>query len=199
MSGNISGVILAGGSSKRFGGISKANLRVGGKPIVLRILEAFDDIFEEVIIVTNTPGEFRDYSKCRITGDELINKGPLGGIHAAIKAASNEAVFVLAGDMPFPDKELIEYLIVKFYDNQCQILVPQVNNKIEPLHAIYETSVREDLKMFISRGKNYSIHSFLRRMNTYYVELEAIPRIMTAFTNINSPADLNRLNTRGSE
>ncbi len=199
MNRSITGVILAGGTGKRFGGISKANLRVGGKPIILRILETISDLFEEIIIVTNTPAEFPEYTCCRIIGDELKNKGPLGGIHAALKASANEAVFVLAGDMPFPDKELINYLIGKFQDSRCQILVPQVNNKIEPLHAIYKTSVREDIEMFISGEKNHAIQRFLKIMNTCYVELEETPRILTAFTNINNPSDLNRLNTWGSE
>jgi molybdopterin-guanine dinucleotide biosynthesis protein A len=50
---NISGVILAGGSNKRFTGMTKANIVIGGKTIISRIMEIIRDIFDEIIIVTN--------------------------------------------------------------------------------------------------------------------------------------------------
>ena len=39
--------------------------------------------------------------------DEILGAGPLGGIHAAMKASSNDSIFVFAGDMPFLDKDII--------------------------------------------------------------------------------------------
>jgi molybdopterin-guanine dinucleotide biosynthesis protein A len=81
MAHNISGVILAGGASKRFNDIIKTKIVIDGKTIISRIIETIDDIFDEIIIVTNTPDEFKEYANCRIIGDQFLNKGPLGGIH----------------------------------------------------------------------------------------------------------------------
>ena len=79
----ISGGILAGGANKRFGGITKATIIVDGEKIITRMLRTIRDLFEELIIVTNTPGEFQEISGCRIIEDQYKEAGPLGGIHAA--------------------------------------------------------------------------------------------------------------------
>ncbi len=199
MSSKISAAILAGGSNKRFSGITKANLRVGGKPIIARILETIGEIFDEVLIVTNTPEEFQDYYRYRLISDLIKNVGPLGGIHAALKSASKEAVFIFAGDMPFPDADIINYIIEQYSKTQCQIIVPRVNKYIEPLLAIYRLSVLAGLENFISEEGNYAIHNFLKRMDVSYIELENRPETLAALTNINNPSDLKHLNTWGSE
>ncbi len=199
MGNNITGVILAGGSNKRFGGIIKAHLQVGGKSVIARILDTIDQIFDEILIVTNTPEEFQDYSEYRIISDRIMNIGPLGGIHAALKSASGGAVFVFAGDMPFPDVSIINRIIDNYKEGHCPVIVPAVKNYIEPLLAIYSVSVLTDLENFISEESNYSVRCFLNRMNVCYVELEDSPETYVALTNINYPADLKLLNTWGSE
>ena len=104
---NISGVILAGGENKRFDGIIKSNIIIRGSSIISRIIDTISDIFEEIIIVTNTPEKFHPFNNCKIVADQFLKAGPLGGIHSAIKASSKESVFIFAGDMPFLDKKII--------------------------------------------------------------------------------------------
>ncbi len=198
MSGRISGAILAGGANRRFNGVTKANLLVGGKPVISRIIEVIGEIFNEIIIVTNTPGEFQAYNRFRITVDEVKDAGPLGGIHAALKAASNDSVFIIAGDMPFPDKKLIDKLIAKYRSVDCQILVPRVNGNIEPLHSIYNVSVLTELEKFISKGSDLSVRRFFNLINVNFIDLDNTPNTLTALTNINSPSDLEGLNTHES-
>jgi molybdopterin-guanine dinucleotide biosynthesis protein A len=199
MSNTISGAILAGGANRRFNGVTKANLLVGGKPVISRIIDVIGEIFNEIIIVTNTPGEFQAYDRFRITVDEVKDAGPLGGIHAALKAASNDSVFIIAGDMPFPDKILINKLIAKYLSTDCQILVPRVNGNIEPLHSIYHVSVLARLEEFISKGSDYSVRRFFDMVNVNYIKLDNTPNILTALTNINTPSDLESLTTNESE
>ena len=107
MAGNISGVILAGGENRRFNGLPKSKIVIDGKTIIARILDTINEIFDEIIIVTNSPEEYKEYSNCKIVSDHFLKAGPLGGIHAALKGTSNEAIFVFAGDMPLLDKKLI--------------------------------------------------------------------------------------------
>ena len=107
MANRISGVILAGGSSKRFGGTTKANVVINGETIISRIISTISDLFVEIIIVTNKPEEFQEFIQYKIVKDQYLKAGPLGGIHAALKASSEDAIFVFAGDMPFLDKEII--------------------------------------------------------------------------------------------
>ncbi len=186
---NISGVILAGGANKRFNGIIKANIVINGKTILARIMETIGGIFEEIIIVTNTPGEFEEYSNLKIVKDKFLKVGPLGGIHAALNSTSNN-IFVFAGDMPLLDNEIIKREIEYFYQNRCDILLPEINQLTEPLHAIYSASIISTLEKYLSGHQNYAVRDFLKTVNTRYLQLEDLPRNVKAFTNINTPVDI---------
>jgi molybdopterin-guanine dinucleotide biosynthesis protein A len=190
MINNISGVILAGGANKRFNGITKSNIVIGGKTIISRISGTISDIFDEIIIVTNTPEEFQEYSNHKIVGDQFLNIGPLGGIHAAIKASTKEALFVFGGDMPLLDKNFIIRQIHSYNDHKCDILIPAVNFKIEPLHSIYNISILKTLEDYLNGDHGYAVREFFKKVNVRYLQVEDPEEVKIFFTNINSPHDI---------
>lgn len=191
MVSNISGVILAGGSNTRFNGITKANIVIDGKTIISRIIETISDIFGEIIIVTNTPEEFSAHSNYKIVSDQFLNAGPLGGIHAALKASSGEAIFVFAGDMPLLDKELIIRQIYFYELIKCEILVPRTGKQIEPLHSIYNSSVIIKLEEYLGGGNTFAVRDFFKLADVGYLDLEESERVRLTFTNINSSSDIS--------
>jgi molybdopterin-guanine dinucleotide biosynthesis protein A len=193
MQNKISGVILTGGSNKRFGGITKSNLVIDGETIISRMISTIGMIFDEIIIVTNKPEEFSEYIKYRIVKDKYLKAGPLGGIHAALNASSEDTIFVFAGDMPFLDKEIITYQINEFNKREHDELIPEVNQFIEPLHAIYRKSVLNDLEWFLSEGKSRAVRDFLSKVNVGYLQIPKTEKTEKAFANINSPADLDKI------
>jgi molybdopterin-guanine dinucleotide biosynthesis protein A len=190
MNKNISAAILAGGGGKRFDGINKSKIIIDGKTIISRIIETFDEIFDEIIIVSNTPAEFKEFAGCNIIGDQFLNKGPLAGIHSALKNTDSEALFIVAGDMPFLKKELIDKQIYCFNNSDCDILIPQNDDFIEPLHGIYRKSIGLMLEKFLEEGKNYAIHEFLKMVNVQYLDFGGVVESKRALTNINSPSDI---------
>jgi len=194
MANSISGVILAGGTNKRFGGITKSNVVVGGKTIISRMISTISDLFDEIIIVTNKPEEFREFIQYIIVEDQYLKAGPLGGIHAALKTSSEDAIFVFAGDMPFLDKEIITDQINEFNKTEHDVLIPEVNQFIEPLHAIYRKSVLNDLERFLSEGKSRAVRDFLSEENVGYFQIPNTEKTGRAFANINSPSDLGKIN-----
>jgi molybdopterin-guanine dinucleotide biosynthesis protein A len=195
MANRISGVILAGGSNKRFGGITKANVVIDGETIISRITSTISDFFDEIIIVTNRPEEFQEFIQYRIVKDQYLKAGPLGGIHAALKASSEDAIFVFAGDMPFLDKKIITDEINEFNKRQYDVFIPKVDQFIEPLHAIYRKSVLNDLEMFLSEGKSRAVRDFLCEVNVGYLQIPKTKKSELAFSNINSPSDLAKIST----
>ncbi len=108
MQRNISGVILAGGSNRRFNGQTKANLVIHGETIIAGIIKKLAGFFDEIIVVTNNREEFNQYKGVKLAGDLFLNSGPLAGIHSGLKTASKDAVFVVAGDMPLLNIQIIE-------------------------------------------------------------------------------------------
>jgi molybdopterin-guanine dinucleotide biosynthesis protein A len=187
----ISGVILAGGVNKRFSGLTKSNIVIDGKKIITRITDTLKDIFNEIIIVTNNPDEFKEFSNYRIIPDQYLNVGPLGGIHAALKSSSNETVFIFAGDMPLLDKEIIIRQIEYYKTHKCDILIPRINSNIEPLHAIYNISVISVLEKYLSMNHDYAVREFFKNVNVGIMEMDDSDDISKAFTNINTPDDIS--------
>lgn len=190
MFSNISGVILAGGANKRFNGITKANIVIGGKTIISRITDTLKDIFDKIIIVTNTPEEFKEYSHLKIVGDTILNAGPIGGIHAALKSSESEALFVFAGDMPLIRKDIIIRQIDYFNSHKYDVVVPRISNNIEPLHAIYSYSIKEKLDEYLKESHNYAVRDFLKLVNVGHIQFDESIEIRNTFTNINTPSDL---------
>lgn len=190
MTRTISGVILAGGANKRFGGVTKATLKIAGETIISRIIRTISGLFEEIVIVTNTPDEFAEYIDCRIIGDHYKNSGPLGGIHSALKNTTADAIFVFAGDMPFLDRKIIEEQATEFNKGKADILIPKYGELIEPLHSIYSRNVLENLERFLSEGGKRSVRDFVSGMKTDYFCIEQTEAGRNGFININSPTDL---------
>jgi molybdopterin-guanine dinucleotide biosynthesis protein A len=190
---DISGVILAGGANNRFNGKLKAKTVIGGLPIISRIINTIVEIFDEIIIVTNTPEAFEEYSNFKIVRDQFLMVGPLGGIHAGMKASSKMAVFVFAGDMPFIEKNLINSQISHYFKTDCEALIPRSLLNEEPLHAIYSNSILEKLEDFLSVSEEYAIRDFLRGLRVSYLLMPESKEIQKAFTNINTPSDLDAI------
>jgi molybdopterin-guanine dinucleotide biosynthesis protein A len=190
---NISGVILAGGENKRFDGINKSNLIIGGSSIISRIVNIISDIFPEIIIVTNTPEEFHAFNNYKIVRDLFLKVGPLGGIHSAINASSKESVFVFAGDMPFIDKEMILNQIEYFSFCSADAVIPRVKDNDEPLHAIYRNSILCSLDKYLSQNNKYATRDFLIKMNIDYMTLPETEKTKRAFTNINTFDDVKKI------
>ena len=198
MANRISGVILAGGSNKRFGGITKANIVIDGETIISRIISTISDLFVEIIIVTNKPEEFQEFIQYKIVEDQYLKTGPLGGIHAALKISSEDSIFVFAGDMPFLNKEIISDQISEFNKREHDVLIPEIDQFIEPLHAIYRKSTLNHLERFLSEGKSRAVRDFLSEVNVGYLQMTKNEKTKIAFANINSPSDLAKINFKNS-
>jgi molybdenum cofactor guanylyltransferase len=190
MYNNVSAVILAGGSATRFGGIVKPKIIVNGLTILERTLNALEGLFHELIIVTNAPEEFADVRNCKLTSDEIRNAGPLGGIHAAMKCVSGKAVFVFAGDMPYLNRDIVSRLTELYLNNCYDVVMPALGQYGDPLHSIYSLKLFEPLDIFLRENVNQSVWQFINEFNVHTLQLDQTPANRIAFTNINSPSDI---------
>lgn len=193
MKPGISAAILAGGPARRMKGVAKPNIIVGGEKIIVRTLATLKDLFDEIIIVTNTPAEFTPASGCKIVADHYTGIGPIGGIHAALKAACGDAVFIFAGDMPLLSRSFIKRQKLLFENVDCDILVPKTGSSVEPLHSIYRTSVLSLLEEYLSAANDNAVHVFFNTVNTKYMELDETEELRNMFSNINLQSDVTHI------
>lgn len=191
----IAGVILAGGKNTRIGGKCKAFIQLNNKSFFNIITSTLEQIFNEIIIVTNNPSDFTAFiNKYSIITDEIKNIGPLGGIYSALYYCSAEAIFIVPCDMPYLNKELIEKQIEFYTKSDCDTLIPRMGSFIEPLHAIYKKTINNRLQSFIKETQDYSIRKFLKLINVQYMDIENNKLNRQAFTNINTNEDFEKIN-----
>jgi len=189
----ISAAILAGGANKRFHGKTKANIQISGVRIITRTIKVLHEIFDDIIIVTNTPDQFKGYNHFTMVPDTIKNVGPLGGIHAAMQVAKNDAVFVFASDMPCISGDVVKKHIEFYEKRDCDAAIPKVKDLKEPLHSIYNKRILDQLDAFLQSTNKYSIENFLKDLNVRYHNLEETDEYKRAFLNINTPKDLSCL------
>ena len=129
---NATGIILAGGKNLRMGQ-NKAFLEVRGERIIDRTRRVFVDLFDEVLLVTNSPLEYLDLNLRTVT-DLYRESGALGGVLTGLFYATHLYSFVAACDMPFLTPDLIRQLVS--LSPGADIVVPRTNDGWQPLHAV---------------------------------------------------------------
>jgi molybdopterin-guanine dinucleotide biosynthesis protein A len=188
----MTGIILAGGEGRRMGRINKAFLRIEGERIVDRTKALFLQLFDEVIIVTNKPLEFIDLG-IRTVADLIPGKGSLGGVYTGLFHASHPKSFVVACDMPFLKKEVIQYMVelAAEYD----VVVPVGTAGMEPLHAIYSRRCMKPMERQIENDdlKLISIYSKLKVKKVQEEELSRLDPDLLSFRNINTLDEYERV------
>lgn len=184
----MTGIILTGGKSSRMGR-NKAFLRLNGEVIIERTVRLFNDLFDEVILVTNSPDEYK-YLNTRIVSDIYPQGGSLIGIYSGLYHSSSQYSFVAACDMPFLKKDFIEY-IIKQKDNY-DIVIPFSKDGQEPLHAIYSRVCLNPMEEQIKRG-NLKIIDIIPGLKVRRIERDEIISFdpeFTSFINVNTPSEL---------
>jgi molybdopterin-guanine dinucleotide biosynthesis protein A len=100
-------VVLAGGSARRLGGVDKALLRIGGRALIDRVLDALS---HARIVVVVGPRRTLD-REVRWAREEPPGGGPVAALAAGLALVEAGAVAVAAVDHPFLTAGLYESLV----------------------------------------------------------------------------------------
>lgn len=190
-SNDITGIVLAGGKSSRMG-VDKSLLIWKGKALVSHAIDNLRPLCSKVVISSNNP--VYDFTGCETWPDDLPIQAPVAGIYSCLRRSGTEINIILSCDMPFAGTTLITHLLK--YAGVYPMVVPEYNNLIEPLCAIYSRSITEDLERYIRDG-DYSLYRFINSRPHQYVKIDdSLPFYHNKlFYNINTQQDLNDLIT----
>ena len=189
----IAVAILAGGLNTRFGGETKALININGIKIIELIVDQLRPLAKEIIIVTNNPVDFCHLEGCMIVGDIFLKAGPLGGIHSAMTITTAESLFVVASDMPLINRDVVESQMEAFYRMGGEVFIPVIDDRIEPLHAIYSAGLLPRLEDFLSGNKKRAIREFLEMAHVVHWTPPEKETFTRAVANINTPDDLEEI------
>ncbi len=187
----VTGIVLAGGKSLRMGGLNKALLEVGGRSIIERTISVLDRIFRNVIIVTNSPEEYRFIGK-PMFGDLKPGKGSLGGLYTGLHFCASQFGFLIGCDMPFLDESVIRYM-VSLLGNQ-DVVAPLIHGLFEPLHAIYSRRCLPHIEQLLD-AEDLKIINLFPAVDVVAVPEEDLARFdpdLRCLVNLNSPEDLEK-------
>jgi molybdopterin-guanine dinucleotide biosynthesis protein A len=183
------GVILAGGRNTRFGGHNKAFIRIGKRLIIDRILDALKGRVGEIIVITNDPSTYLDWN-FPLYSDHYSIRSSLNGIHAGLFYASHPHAFFCACDTPFPQPELIAYLIDRI-EPRVDVVIPQTSMGMEPLFAVYSKSCLRHVTAQLE-AERLKITNFFKAVGVVKLKEEEMRRHdpnLLSFFNINTPQD----------
>jgi len=166
-----SAIILAGGKSSRMG-FDKQFMEVNEKKLIEITADRLAAVFEDIIIVTNRPEMYKG-CKYKIATDIIRRKGPLGGIHAGLLAASSEFAYVLACDMPHINVDYIEYMKDAIESRVksgkgADACITLKGEWIEPFNAFYRKSIAKSIKEHLESDRR-AVYSLIENLNTLYV------------------------------
>jgi len=139
MKKNITAIILAGGKSERMG-TDKGLLNLNGKPFIKHICDALKPIEGVTVLIVSSNKEYDIFGYDRIE-DIIENKGPVGGLYAALNASKTKINLVLSVDVPLVSTELLEWLITS-HDETFMVTQTAIDDKTSPLIGVYDRSMR---------------------------------------------------------
>jgi molybdopterin-guanine dinucleotide biosynthesis protein A len=182
--------ILAGGKSSRMGR-DKAFLQLRDETLLAHALKLAGAVAEEVRIVGDAT-KFSPFG--RVVEDVYRNRGPLGGIHAALSASSTDLNLMLAVDLPFVDADFLQYLLSRARESTAIVTLPRAAGGLQPLCAVYRRPFAEIAEEALRNGRN-KIDSLFAKVGTCVIEDDELARAgfsSEMFHNLNTPDDLKK-------
>lgn len=186
---DITGVILAGGSSRRMG-CDKGQLVLNGKTLFEHALTTMQTLCDKIII----SGERLDRDSYQFpwVADSYPGSA-LGGLHGALKHVQSDWILVIPCDLAFPDAAILQQLVNA--RGATDALIPQTQKGLEPVVALYHKRCLKPMEIMLQNNQ-HRILDLLKLINYSTFDCSTLAAGWEdAFMNINTPEDLERART----
>ncbi|MBG0853839.1 nucleotidyltransferase family protein [Streptomyces spinoverrucosus] len=145
-SGDVGGydaIVLAGGAARRLGGADKPGVRVGGRPLLDRVLAACADAWTTVVVADPRPTA----RPVTWTREDPPGGGPLAALAAGLPLTGADRVVVLSADLPFLGEPTVKGLLAELEAGPADgALLTDPGGRDQPLVAAYRAPrLRETL------------------------------------------------------
>ena len=197
----VTGVILAGGKSRRMGQ-NKALLQLGDDPLIAHVIRRMRLATDELLLITNNPAEYAHLG-LPMHSDMIPDTGALGGIYTGLMHASHDVVLCVGCDSPFLVPNLLTYLVsilgeydavmpytykeIPTYSDDTQII-------LQTLCAAYSKRCLPIIERMLHKSE-LRVHALAEHAHIQRVSPEVWQIFDSegmSFFNINTPKDLER-------
>ncbi|MFZ0285140.1 MAG: molybdenum cofactor guanylyltransferase [Terriglobales bacterium] len=193
---NLTAFIVAGGKSTRMGS-DKAFLPWGNGTLLSHALKLASSVTPNVRIVGDSQ-KFATFGT--VIEDIYRDRGPLGGIHAALSSTATDLNLMLAVDLPLIESQFLQFLMERARSGDATVTVPRAGGVSQPLCAIYRREFLPVAEQSLKAGKN-KIDALFAQVRTRIVEESEFTRagFSTAmFRNLNTPEEWREESGRSS-
>ena len=182
------GIILAGGLGKRFGGINKALIQLFDKPLIEHVINALRPQVDKILISAN-----RDIVELSSFGypvieDNLTNSGPLGGIKSLIDHVTTDLIIVTTCDTMHIPKHFVTELEISRTKNKADIAIAKTGMGIQRLNFSTTKETLVGVRDFLKTG-SLTVAQWQNGINSCEVLFNSTDGGIP-FYNINTPEDL---------
>lgn len=189
-----SGLILAGGASRRFGR-PKAFEAVRGRAMVAWVADALETRTGELVVSVADDDQTRRMHallpKARIVADERRDRGPIEGLDRGLRAARGDLVLVAPCDAPLLKVTLLDLLLERIGGHDAA--VPRLA-AFDPVRAVYRRATA--LRVLDADSDRIGSPSALvDRLDAAFVDeadLRAVDPDLSSFVDVNALDDLAR-------
>lgn len=173
-------------------GRDKGLVEIAGRPMIDYVIDQVADLADDVLITTNNINEYIQFG-LRMVSDKEPGAGALPGLYTALKGAMGSFALVVACDMPFINRGLLEFQIEKAFDSDADIVVPHWGGRFQTMHTVYrkETCLAAVEKaLSVGEAKMTSFYDGLNVMTVGEDDIAKFSPTGKSFRNINTPAEL---------
>lgn len=173
-------VVLAGGAARRLGGADKPGLRVGGRPLLDRVLAACAGARTTVVVAGPRPTA-RPVTWAR---EDPPGGGPLAALAAGLRHTTAEYVVVLSADLPFLGEPTVARLLSALAASEADgVLLTDAEGRDQPLVAAYRVAaVRRELAALArEREEGTELTGMPLRRLTGALRLDRVPDAVASF------------------
>lgn len=193
---NLGALLLAGGENRRMGR-SKAALSFHGQRFLDRIAGELSD-FPERLLSLREPAAGMACPGFVPVADEFPGCGPMGGLHAGLRACRSDYLLAVACDMPLFQRGLARYLAAFLCRDYDVFLPVDRQGRVHPLCGIYAKGAAAVLEARLLAG-DYRLMAALEALRVKYVPLAHSAYPDEILANINTPAQYDALCRKGRQ
>ncbi len=190
------GVVLAGGEGRRLGGVRKADLRIGGVPLLERVVGALGSVERPLLVSTGPVGrQWALPPGCVGVSDPEGIAGPLAGVVAAAAELGRQGItdgllVSVAVDTPFLPSDFVERLVDGL--GTAPAAFAGWNDAFYPTNAVWQLEAIANLPE--QSREIGSLKSLLEALGARRIGWDAVAE--NPFANINTPEDLLAMEQR---
>lgn len=197
----VTGIVLAGGQSRRMGGGDKGLLELAGKPMLGHVIGRLSPQVGGMAINANgDPSRFATFGLPVVADTVSGFVGPLAGVLAGMRWSAGNAsaarwIVTVAGDAPMLPLDLVSRLTAAVATRETAIALARSAGEVHPVIGLWPVALADDLETALEEGVRKVLH-WTDRHGTVEVDFP-MTRIgsieVDPFFNANTPQDLDSL------